>query len=125
LTQPESRLQQRIRKALEREFGGWWVKIWAGPFSISGIPDIIGCIKGLFIALEVKTATGKLSPIQIKTINDIITKGGGVAAVVTTPDQACEIVRQAIAGRKPPLIPLHRRRLTNHSTDTDTDTDTD
>lgn len=93
---PESRLQQRIRKALEEEVGGWWVKIHGGPFQDAGIPDLIGCVEGRFFALEVKCEDGRVSSIQTVTMDKIRRKGQGVAAVVLTPEEAVDVVRQAL-----------------------------
>lgn len=90
--QPESRLQMRIRKALIDKVGGWWFKVAGGPFQAAGIPDIIGCTGGLFVALEVKTATGRPSPIQVETIRRIREDGGGAAAIVRSPEEALEFV---------------------------------
>jgi Holliday junction resolvase len=100
--QKESRLQRRIRLALLEEFGGWWVKIWGGPFQ-SGIPDLIGCVQGLFFALEVKTAKGKASTLQLETIHEIVTEGFGASTVVRTVKHAIQFVRDSLeaAGRLP------------------------
>jgi hypothetical protein len=98
----ESKLQQRIQKALKAEFGRsmWIVKIHGGPFQKAGIPDLIGCVHGLFFGLEVKMPDGKLSRIQDFTLSDIL-KAGGIAAEVTTPEQAVRILTFAVeqAGR--------------------------
>lgn len=42
-----------------------------GIYGTAGIPDIICCYKGLFIAFEVKTETGKLTKLQETTIQRI------------------------------------------------------
>ena len=97
--QPESKLQLKIRKALEKEFGGWWFKMWGGPFTKRGIPDLIGCVEGLFIALEVKMPKKRknTSAVQKEVIWDIIRKGRGVAAVVTSEEEAINVVYTAMA----------------------------
>lgn len=87
---PESRLQTKIQKALKEAFPrSWWRKIHGGQFQRKGIPDLIGCIGGFFVAIEVK-CPGKertVTPIQQVTIRDI--KGaGGVAFVATTVEEA-------------------------------------
>lgn len=48
-----------------------------------GVPDILGCIKGRFFALELKTDVGKLDVLQARTIEKIRLAGGFV--LVTTP----------------------------------------
>lgn len=91
----------RIRRALEREFGGWWFKVWGGPFQQAGIPDIIGCVNGMFFALEVKMPKGRVSEIQTHTIEAINIKGGGCAVVVRSPEEALRSVKDCLeqAGR--------------------------
>lgn len=95
--QPEARLQRKIREALIREFGGWWVKIWGGPFQRKGTPDILGCVKGRFFAFEAKMPKGRLSDIQRQTIRDIRNQGEGSAHVVFSEQQAIRIVRAHLA----------------------------
>lgn len=110
--QPESRLQQKIQKALRREVGGWWFKVWGGPFMPAGIPDLIGCVDGLFFAFEVKLPkkSSKPSAIQLETIRDIVMKGGGVATIVRSEEEAVEIVLSSLARA---AARLQLRYLTN------------
>ena len=90
--QPESRLQARIQKALRSEVGGYWVKIWGGPFQVAGTPDLIGSVYGFFFAFEVKTATGKASPLQLHTL-ELIRDAGACAEIVRSPDEAVQHVK--------------------------------
>lgn len=89
--QGESRLQLRIRKALQRDVGGWWVKIWGGPFQQAGIPDLLGCVDGHFFAFEVKMPKGKTSDIQKQTII-ALRRSGACAEVVKSSKEAVEYV---------------------------------
>lgn len=47
-----------------------------GMYSTAGIPDIICCYNGRFIAFEVKGPRGKTTKLQEKTIRDIQAAGG-------------------------------------------------
>lgn len=89
---PESRLQRKIRAAIEAKFGGWWVKTWGGPFTGAGLPDLRGYINGRPFELEVKVPKkGRLSSAQIRTILEL--REHGVAAdVVESIDEALEVV---------------------------------
>lgn len=91
---PESRLQRRIRDRLEKEVGGWWFKVWGGPFQAAGIPDLLGCVDGIFFAFEVKMPGETPSELQKLVMRDMKRKGGAVVAVVETPEEALEIVRE-------------------------------
>lgn len=46
-----------------------------------GIPDIIACVNGKYLALEVKQPGGKATELQLYNI-DMIRKSGGVAEIV-------------------------------------------
>ena len=62
--------------------------------SKSGIPDLLICYKGRFIAFEVKTPDKKsnASDLQQHNINEII-KNGGLAYVVWSLEQVKEIIK--------------------------------
>jgi hypothetical protein len=96
-TQPEARLQRRIRKALEEYFfGSFWFKVHGGPYQSAGIPDLLGCVDGRFCALEVKVPGGKgATRLQLATI-DKIRKAGGIAGVVTSSQEAIDLVQRSM-----------------------------
>lgn len=105
----ETGLQRRIRSALELSVGGFWFKVHGGPFQRSGIGDLLGCVCGLYINLEVKVKSDDdLSQIQIET-GETITEEGGIWGCVTTPAEAVAFVEDALqeAGR----LSEARRRL--------------
>lgn len=55
----------------------WFIKYWAGSqFTKSGIPDILACVNGQFVAIEVKAPNGKPSELQLHTIKKIREAGG-------------------------------------------------
>lgn len=52
---PESALANRIKTEVLGEYpGSWIVKIHGSAFQTAGIPDLVGCIEGRFIGIEVK-----------------------------------------------------------------------
>lgn len=77
--QPEYRIVQNIKKLI-RARGGWCVKIHGGPYQDTGTPDLLACYKGRFIAIEVKTSRGVVSPEQ-KVSQQGIVKSGGYALI--------------------------------------------
>lgn len=90
----ERRLTTNILKALRQRWPeGWWVKVHGGPMQQAGIPDIIGCVGGRFVALEVKDPDGNhpVTELQEHTLKEI-TEAEGLAAVVRSVDQAKQIV---------------------------------
>ena len=54
-----------------------------GMYGRAGLPDIICCYRGRFVAFEVKTDKGKLTKLQEATLQKI-TEAGGVAYKVTS-----------------------------------------
>lgn len=55
---------------------GWYTKIWGGGFQKSGIPDIIACVKGQFVSIEVKAQNGRPSELQELNTGRIRNSGG-------------------------------------------------
>lgn len=43
---------------------GWFFKVWGGGFQKAGIPDLLMCVNGFFIAVELKGETGAASGLQ-------------------------------------------------------------
>jgi hypothetical protein len=101
---PESRRQLRTRRLLQQEVGGKWYKIWGGPFQQAGIPDLIGCVQGLFFAFEIKEPNGVSSELQDDEIEEII-EAGGCAAIITEPTDAVKLVVVTLrkAGKSSPI----------------------
>lgn len=64
-----------------------------GIYGTAGIPDVICCFKGKFIAFEVKTETGRVSEIQKHTIAKI-RKALGIAEVVRSLDEVKGILQK-------------------------------
>jgi len=56
---PETRYQDKVLEYLKTVVGGYWVKIHVSSFQTKGEPDLIGCYKGRFIAIELKRPDGK------------------------------------------------------------------
>jgi hypothetical protein len=61
-----------------------------------GAADLIGCVLGRFVALEVKTATGRLSPEQ-EQWHRRMRRVGAVVEVVRSKEEAVAVVRRVIA----------------------------
>lgn len=55
-------------------------------YSTAGIPDIIVCFHGMFVAFEVKTPTGKLTKLQEITLGKINAAGGHAYKVTSVAE---------------------------------------
>ena len=63
-----------------------------GMYGVAGLPDIICCYRGRFVALEVKTTSGKLTKLQENTIQRI-KAAKGQAFKVTSVEDVKEVFR--------------------------------
>ena len=63
-----------------------------GQFGTAGIPDIICCLNGRFVAFEVKTESGKLTKLQEAAIQKI-QRAKGEAFKVTSLTEVKEIIK--------------------------------
>lgn len=83
----ESKVVKKILEQL-RSRGGWWFKVWGSPMQIAGIPDIIGCYRGRFVAFEVKRAEGyEATKLQLFIMKKI-RAAGGIATLIWSTEQA-------------------------------------
>lgn len=90
----ESQLIQNIRKYLATLPECFFWKEHGGQYGTAGIPDIIVCYKGRFIALEAKVGRNQPTRLQAATI-DQIRRAGGTACVVRSVDEVKEIMNNA------------------------------
>ena len=63
-----------------------------GQFGTAGLPDIILCLNGRFMAFEVKTPSGKLTKLQESTLRKI-NAAKGKAYKVTSLQEVKEILQ--------------------------------
>jgi len=63
-----------------------------GMYGHAGLPDIVCCIAGRFVAFEVKAAGGKLTELQEDTLCRI-RDAGGVAHMVRSLDEVKSILQ--------------------------------
>ena len=80
----EKTFQSKLIKLIEKN-NGYVVKFNASAISKIGVPDLLACINGKFVGLEVKKENGKPSEIQLWNIEQI-KKSGGIAMVVKPSD---------------------------------------
>ena len=93
----EAALIQKIRKYLATVPECFFWKEHGGQYGTAGIPDIIVCHKGRFIALEAKVGRNTPTKLQAATI-DQIRKAGGTAVVVYSVEDV-----QAVISKKEAL----------------------
>ena len=80
----EKNFENKIKNYLKAN-GCWFVKYFANRMTKSGVPDIIACVNGFFVGIEVKASNGHPSELQVWN-RDEIRKSGGISIIVY-PDQ--------------------------------------
>jgi hypothetical protein len=94
MPQPEAKLVKKIQNLIQVE-GGRSFKIHGeDTFQEVGIPDLLCCLWGIFIGVEVKLPGEPLRPMQVVALREIY-HSGGVAAVVETAKQAIDLLSTA------------------------------
>lgn len=88
----EKQVENKIKKWLEQT-NHWYFKVHGGAFQKTGVPDIIACINGKFVAIEVKRSDGgivsKLQKAQIQKIKD----SGGLVGVAHNIEEFWQILK--------------------------------
>lgn len=80
----EKQFENKIKKFLDEQ-GCYYIKHFANAFTKVGVPDLLCCVNGYFVAVEVKASNGKPSELQLHNIKKINASGG--FGVVLYPDQ--------------------------------------
>ena len=80
---PEKKVKTKV-VAILKECGAYYFYPVTGGYGASGVPDIVGCYKGKFFAIECKAGKGKTTALQEKNIAQIIAQGG--LAIVVNED---------------------------------------
>ena len=88
----EADLIKKIKDYLKTVPELFFWKEHGGQYGTAGIPDLIVCYKGKFIAFECKVGNNKATPLQDATIKQIL-RAGGYALVVRTVEEVKEIIK--------------------------------
>lgn len=80
----EKLFENKIKKFLTEQ-DVWFVKFFANNFTRSGIPDLLCCVNGKFVAIEVKSDKGKPSVLQLRQI-ELIKKSNGIGLILYPKD---------------------------------------
>lgn len=81
---PEAKVKKRVREILDefcKDHKGYYFFPPANGYGRQGIPDVICCIQGRFVAIECKANGGVPTALQLREM-DKITKGGGLSFII-------------------------------------------
>lgn len=82
----------------------WSLKVHGGGFQRAGVPDLLVCVEGQLIALEVKhQKPGESEAAMLRRVSALqrrelrkLEEAGAVSAVVWTVEQALEIIEERV-----------------------------
>ena len=86
----EAKVKKQVTRQLDA-MGAYYFYPVTGGYGKSGVPDIVGCYKGLFFGIECKAGKNKTTPLQQLAL-DSISKQGGLALVINE-DNIGEVVK--------------------------------
>jgi len=82
----EAAYARKLRAAIKEEFGAGVVVVKAhgGPRQEAGISDLLLCVGGIFVAIELKQHRGKPTPLQAEFLRRVAIAGGRTWVLYTT-----------------------------------------
>ena len=98
---PEKKVKDKIVSVLKDEGVYYFFPATHG-YGRSGVPDIIACVNGRFLAIECKAGGGKLTALQVREVEHI-RRCGGVAVVANEEnwDMVRPLVRELSSKEQP------------------------
>ena len=95
---PEKKVKDKVVAILKQEGAYYFFPATHG-FGRSGVPDVVACVNGYFLAVECKAGKNKPTALQIREIENI-RHAGGVAVVVNETNWGMlpELVRKLKRG---------------------------
>lgn len=89
---PERKVKNKVT-ALLKAYGVYYFYPLSGGFGKAGVPDIICCVNGRFLAIECKAGDNTTTALQERNIEEI-KNNGGIALVVN--EENIDSVERAI-----------------------------
>jgi hypothetical protein len=77
---PEKKVKDKVKKVLDK-LGCYYFFPATGGFGRSGVPDIIICFKGHFVAIECKAGDNKPTALQEMNMKKIKESGGDAIVI--------------------------------------------
>jgi hypothetical protein len=87
---PETKFKEKVRIKLNALPKSHWFKIQQ--VSLRGVPDFLGVVNGRFVALELKTETGRVAPLQEYHIKKL--EEAGAYACIVRPSTWDEVYKE-------------------------------
>lgn len=93
---PEGKVKDKVVKQL-KALGAYYFFPATGGYGKSGVPDVVGCYKGVFFGIECKAKPNKPTILQLKNLHEI-DECDGIALVVDEDnvDHLTDILRGSL-----------------------------
>jgi Holliday junction resolvase len=72
---PEAKVKKKVKMVLDN-LGAYQFSPMTGGYGNSGVPDIVACYEGFFVAVECKAGKGKPTLLQLDNLKRIDASGG-------------------------------------------------
>ena len=93
---PEAKVKASVKRILNAH-DVYYFPPATGGYGRSGVPDIICCVKGRFLAIECKAGNGKTTVLQDREL-EAIKDAGGIAMVINEDNlDAVSLVLKVLA----------------------------
>ncbi len=92
MTTPEGEIKDSIcayLRSLSPEL--WYYRAQGGAYGHPGVPDLVCCLKGRWVGLEVKTPRGRVSGFQ-ESCQEQVREAGGIYEIVRSVDDVRKVL---------------------------------
>ncbi|MFW6062212.1 MAG: VRR-NUC domain-containing protein [Planctomycetota bacterium] len=94
----ENGVKEAVKRRLKKR-GAWWTMPHQRGFSQAGVPDILVCINGRFLAIETKYGKNRPTARQQQQLDRIETAGGTAVVINENDLPALEELLDELASR--------------------------
>jgi Archaeal holliday junction resolvase (hjc) len=89
---PEAKTKKKVRALLD-EVMVYHFNPFGGGYGRAGIPDIIACVNGYFLAIECKAGKGKTTALQDRELENIRAAGGVTLVIYDTEEDISRLCK--------------------------------
>lgn len=90
---PEKNTENQIKRYLD-SLGAYYLKVHGSMYQPAGTPDILACVRGRFIGIEVKRpGGGTVSALQRSKLNQI-EQAGGISIVARSVEDVSTMLQR-------------------------------
>lgn len=90
---PEKKVEDKIKRYLD-SIGAYYLKVHGSMYQPSGTPDILACINGKFVGIEVKRPNGGIVSELQKSKLKKIENAKGVSIIARSVEDVSTVLRE-------------------------------